>query len=462
MANNSITHHKLDAPDGESSKYFGSRHRPPSERKWTLGASAMKFVLASWGSRGDVEPCAAVGRELAYRGHEVRMAVPQDLVAFCEAAGLASVSFGLSAEAILEAHRNFTTCVTRNPWRARDVIRLYHDFWELLASCREGIRTRLASLADGSDLLLTGQISEGTAADVAESYGIPLTTLHTFPIRPNSQFLPFLPSPLARSAIVLYEWLDWRLGKKAEDVQRLKLGLPQAIIPPSRRVSNRGSLEIQAYDEVVYPGLAAEWTQWSRQRPFVGALTMELATNADEEAMAWIASATPPIYFGFGSVAVESPAVVLDMISSVCGKLGERALVCSGWTDFRDIPHPDHVKVVDAVNHALAFPACRAVVHHGGSGTAAAALRAGVPQLILWTTSTDRAMWAARAKRLGVGTGRRLSSTTEESLVADLRTILAPEYGCRAQEIATRMTKPTHSVQDAADLVEEFVHQYVG
>ena len=47
----------------------------------------MKFALASWGVRGDIEPCTAVGRELLRRGHEVRMAVPPDLVAFVEAAG---------------------------------------------------------------------------------------------------------------------------------------------------------------------------------------------------------------------------------------------------------------------------------------------------------------------------------------------------------------------------------------
>jgi UDP:flavonoid glycosyltransferase YjiC (YdhE family) len=54
----------------------------------------MKFVLASWGSRGDVEPFATVGRELLRRGHEVRIAVPPDLVRFVEATGIAAVAYG--------------------------------------------------------------------------------------------------------------------------------------------------------------------------------------------------------------------------------------------------------------------------------------------------------------------------------------------------------------------------------
>ena len=54
----------------------------------------MKFALAAHGTRGDVEPCAAVGLELLRRGHEVRMAVPRNLVGFVESAGLAAVAYG--------------------------------------------------------------------------------------------------------------------------------------------------------------------------------------------------------------------------------------------------------------------------------------------------------------------------------------------------------------------------------
>ena len=94
-------------------------------------------------------------------------------------------------------------------------------------------------------------------------------------------------------------------------------------------------------------------------------------------------------------------------------------------------------------------------MHHGGAGTTDAGLRAGVPTLILWA-APDQAMWGARIKRLKVGTARRFSATTEKSLVADLRTILAPQYVTRAREIATRMTKPAESVAATADLVENF------
>ena len=176
------------------------------------------------------------------------------------------------------------------------------------------------------------------AANVAEYYDIPLVTLHYFPMRANGQLVPILPSPLARSAMTVCDWLGWRLNKKAEDAQRRELGLPKATGPSPRRIAERGSLEIQAYDEVCFPGLAAEWAKWDGRRPFVGTLTMELTTDADDEVASWIAAGTPPICFGFGSMPVESPADTVAMISAACAQLGERALVCAGWSDFSDVP----------------------------------------------------------------------------------------------------------------------------
>jgi len=414
----------------------------------------MKFVLASWGSRGDVEPCVAVGCELLRRGQDVRMAVPPNVVGFVESAGLAAVAFGPDSQAILEAHRNFWTCFFRNPWRIQDLIRLRREVEEPAIQRWGEISTTLTSLADGADLLVTGVNFEQPAANVAEHYGIPLAMLHTFPLRANGQFVPILPAPLGRSAMTVFEWVAWRMAKKLEDAQRRELGLPKATEPLPRLIAERGWLEIQAYDEVCFPGLAAEWSKWDGQRPFVGALTMELPTDADEEVASWIAAGTPPIYFGFGSIPIESPADTLAMIGAACAQLGERALVCSAGTDFSHVPHFEHVKVVGAVNFAATFPACRAVVHHGGTGTTAAGLRAGIPTLIL-STDLDQTLWGARVKRLKVGTARRLSSTTQKSLVADLRTILAPQYVARAREIATRMTKPAASVAAVADLVED-------
>ena len=234
----------------------------------------MKFVLASYGSRGDIEPCTAVGRELLRRGHEVRMAVPPDLVGFVESAGLAAVAYGPDTQLWQDVYRAFWTSFGKF-WRIQGLIRSWRELWERSTQFWGQMNTTLTSLADGADLVLTGQSFEEAAVNVTEYYGIPLATLHHLPIRVNGQLLPFLPAPLVRSVMTVPEWLSWRVIKKLEDAQRRELGLPKTTGPASRRMTEHGSLEIQAYEEVCFPGLAAEWAKWDGRRPFVGALTME-------------------------------------------------------------------------------------------------------------------------------------------------------------------------------------------
>ncbi|MBY0291206.1 MAG: glycosyltransferase [Mycobacteriaceae bacterium] len=418
----------------------------------------MKFVLACYGSRGDVEPCVAVGRELMRRGHDVRMVVPPDLVGLTESVGLSAVACGEDMKPVLDAHRNFWSSLFRNPWRIRELMKSRRAVGESVFRSWEQMGTTLKSLADGVDLIFTGLNFEDAASNVAEFYDLPLATLHYFPLRPNGQLLSFLPAPIGRSAMRVFWWVSWRGTKKVEDAQRRELGLPEAKGPSPERITGRGSLEIQAYDEVCFPDLATEWAKWNAQRPFVGALTLELPTDADSEVASWIAAGKPPILFGFGSIPIESAADTLAMISGACAQLGERALVCAAGTDFSGSPQAEHVKVVGTVNYAAVFPTCRAVVHHGGAGTTAAGLRAGVPTLIL-STDLDQSLWGVRVKRLKVGTARRFSTTTRETLIEDLRAILSPEHGARAREIATRMTKPCDSVSAAADLVENFARR---
>jgi vancomycin aglycone glucosyltransferase len=385
----------------------------------------MKFALAANGSRGDVEPGIAVGRELLRRGHDVRLAVtvPPDLLALIESAGVTAVPYGPDWQAQLR-DADFVRMI-QNPLSA---IREAIDYVTQLSAEKSAT---LMSLADGADLLLAGMNEQGLAANVAEYYGIPLAALHSFP----PQILE-IGSP------------QGGVAKQAEHAQRRALGLPEATDPSA------GPLEIQAYEELCFPGLAAEWADQGGRRPFVGALTLELPTVADEEVLSWIAAGTPPIYFGFGSTPIAYPADTIAAIGAACVQLCERALIESGPNDFSHIPHAEHVKIVKTLGQAAIFPLCRAVVHHGGAGTTAAGLRAGIPTLVLWN-GLDQPAWADTVTRLKVGFGRRFSESTVNSLVADLNSVLAPHHASRAREVAAQMTKPAESRARAADLLED-------
>jgi UDP:flavonoid glycosyltransferase YjiC (YdhE family) len=311
----------------------------------------MKFALAIHGSRGDVEPFAAVGLELQNRGHEVRLAVPPNMIGFVESAGLTTVAYGPSSEAVNDED------FIRNVWSISTPVKVLRASKYYLGEVWAEMGATLTSLADGTDLLMTGMIQQGLAINVAEYHRIPLAELHCFPVRVNGHILPALPSPLIRSGISAFWLAHWIMTKRAEDNQRRRLGLPHVIGPSTRRITERGSLEIQAYDELFFPGLAAEWTQWNGRRPFVGALTMKMPTDADDEISSWCAAGTPPIYFGFGSMPVRSFGATVEMISAACAELGERALIYLGANDIEATWESDRIKIAVSMSQATIFPA---------------------------------------------------------------------------------------------------------
>ncbi|MCK0175175.1 glycosyltransferase [Mycolicibacterium sp. F2034L] len=410
----------------------------------------MKFVVAVHGTRGDVEPCVAVGLELMRRGQEVTLAVPPNLVEFAASAGVGgAVSYGVDSQQQLQAE------VFRDWWELRNPITVLREVRDYVVEGWAGMSDTLTSISADADLILTGTTYQELAAVVAEAHHIPLGALHFFPVRPNTRVLPLpLPYAAAERVYALVEWAHWQVVRSAEAAQRRSLGLPPVRTRAVRRMLEAGAVEIQAYDEVFFPGLAE---QWADVRPVVGALTLELDTEADDNVASWIAAGEPPIYFGFGSMPVEQPAEAMAKITGACADLGVRALICSGAWDIQlpeaGLLDPDRVKVVRSVNHAAVFPMCRAVVHHGGAGTTAAGVRAGVPSLVLWV-GAEQPIWGAAVKKLGVGDYRRFSSTTREALRDALAAMLTPDYVARARETAARMTKPAESITAAADLLE--------
>ncbi len=421
----------------------------------------VEFVLACSGTRGDCEPSVAVGRELQRRGHRVRIAIPPNLVEFAQSVGLDAVAYGPNADELWTADffRTFSKRFFRKFWTIREPIKIVQELWQPIMLFWSDMDTVLTPMAYRADLLCHGLFFQGVAVNVAEYYDMPFATLDYFPVRPNRRTAPsIIPARLFQWGLAAYEGFGCWMNRRPEAGQRRRLGLPKTRKFTTRRLEDLGALQIQTYDELLFPGLKEDWADLYETRPFVGTLSMGLDTDADDEVMSWINAGTPPICFGFGSMPLESAADTVTMIAKVCAELGERALVCSGWTDYSQGPQFDHVRVVGPVSYEKIFPHCRAVVHHGGSGTTAAALRAGVPSLILWMAG-DQPFWGAQLKRLKVGSARKLISTTPDQLLSELRTICTPEYKKRARELGTRMIPRAESVRLAADHLERFARK---
>ncbi len=105
------------------------------------------------------------------------------------------------------------------------------------------------------------------------------------------------------------------------------------------------------------------------------------AYNPDPKLVEFLASGSAPIYFGFGSMPVVDIQQQLKMFSNVCSKLERRGVVlCSNLDEVEDITLlSDRLFLVNNVPHWWLFPQCCVAVFHGGAGTTAVALKAGIP-----------------------------------------------------------------------------------
>lgn len=420
----------------------------------------MRILMPFLGSRGDVQPGVALALELRRRGHDVRLGVPPNLVDFARRAGIEPLTTGPDSAALLESDLVQHRIKSPNPrtrWRGLSELGTFG--WTELALALDGV-------AAESDLIVTCFLGQEVARALADKHRIAQVAMHYYPIR-RSESVHLLPDPPVAADPVhhLAWWLadrSWRLmTRRGEDAMRARIGLGPSRTSVAQRMTNTGSLEVQAIDPVLFPELGDEW---GVRRPLVGFLDLSPETRAaldgandQSELDTWLDEGRC-IYWGFGSMPVASPDDMLAMVRDVSRRLGCRALVAAGWSTFADAAD-DYLRIVPAVDHHQVLPRCVAAVHHGGAGTTAAALRAGIPSLITWFNA-DQPLWGRRLEALRVGSYRRFRDLTADECVTALTTLLTDPTRDRARTLAGRLTSPAAAVGHAADLIElqSFTH----
>ena len=154
-----------------------------------------------------------------------------------------------------------------------------------------------------------------------------------------------------------------------------------------------------------------------------------------DELEAFLDAGEPPVYVGFGSMAMRSHEDLGRVAIEATRAHGRRLILGQGWADLALTDDRDDCLVVGDVNHQALFPRVAAVVHHGGAGTTTTAALAGAPQVVV-PQIVDQPHWARRVAELGIGAAHDGPVPTSETLASALGTALAPETRARAIAVA--------------------------
>lgn len=385
----------------------------------------MRVLLSTYGSRGDVEPLVGLAVQLRALGAEVRVCAPpdEDFTKRLADVGVPMVPVGRSARALTTASPPPSSA--NLPRRAA----------ELIASQFAAV----TAAAEGCDVLVaTGAMPAAAGArSVAEKLGIRSVSV-TFqqltlpsPHHPPLAYpgRPFPPDVTDNRVLwdLDVQHIDALFGE-ALNVNRASVGLPP--------VSN-----VRDYVIGDRPWLATDPTldPW-QETPDLDVVQTGAWILPDERPLpdgleAFLGDGEPPVYVGFGSMAMHASEDVAQVAVEAVRAQGRRVLASRGWAGLALTDDQDDCFVVGEVNQQALFGRVAAVVHHGGAGTTTTAARAGAPQVVV-PQLADQPYWAGRVAGLGIGAAHDGPAPTAESLSAALTTALTPETRARARAVA--------------------------
>lgn len=160
------------------------------------------------------------------------------------------------------------------------------------------------------------------------------------------------------------------------------------------------------------------------------------------ELKAFLDAGPPPVYIGFGSIVVDDPNGMTNVIFQAVKKTGQRALVSKGWGGLGadELGIPEGVFMLGNVPHDWLFKYVSCVVHHGGAGTTAAGIALGKPTVVV-PFFGDQPFWGAMIARAEAGPAPvPYKKLTADNLAAGILTCLEPRTIDRAKELGAKIS----------------------
>lgn len=363
----------------------------------------MRITINSFGTRGDVQPYLALGHGLQRAGHQIRVLSHEIHRELIEQEGFEFHSIPIDPKQVMIDH--VFAEMGNNIFQINKFLRDHS------AVFIEDLFRITYEAAEGADLLLNSSLSVA-GYHVAEKRKIPVLAAYLQPVTPTRHFHGMsMPAPPAWLPLQgLYNYASQKLSNLlffmlmvplTNRTREKVLGLPPIRASYYWRIDTDPNFHIvYGYSPLVLP----KPPDWGENLHVTGYWPLEIKSEftPGDELVRFLRVEPKPIYIGFGSMVDHERRKITELILKAVEMAGCRAILLGGWSGLGGADLPDMVLTIEYAPHEWLFPRCAAVVHHGGAGTTAAGLRAGVPSMIV-PFFADQFFWSWRVEQLEVG-----------------------------------------------------------
>ena len=410
----------------------------------------MKIVLLTLGTRGDVGPFIALGKALVSRGHDVVLGAPDNNQKWIEGHGLEYSSIGVDMQEFIQSPEG-SKVLSGNGFA---MMGMWRD--TIVPLTRKSLDAIWETARD-AEVIVYHPKTTG-AVDVGEVTGAALFFTAPFPFFPTGAFPLFVipgnyGSTLNRLSYKILTFPRVLLLPILNSWRKDLLGLGKASLFGALG-KGKGSIPKQlcAVSPTVLPGYADD--QANTQVTGYWFLDEGQQWQPDDELSSFLEAGDPPVYIGFGSMTTADPAKLAHIVVEGVKRAGVRAILSTGWGAMERIDVPETIIVIKGAPFDSLFKHVSAVVHHGGAGTTAAGLRAGLPTLIC-PLALDQPFWGRRVHALGCGPKPQAIKRLEAKRFAKglLELTQTESYRVRAESMASAIAKED-GVARAVEIIE--------
>ncbi len=400
----------------------------------------MRMTLLAVGSRGDVQPYIALGVGLQSAGYQVRIATHSHFEALVRERGLEFFLLRGNIREILGSHAGQALIDRRTSFT-----HFLRDLKRALGRTMELVLADSFAACTNTDVILYSPLAFA-GPHLPEKLHVPSIPAFYLPLSPSRAF-PFIMAPPSLhlgplynvAAALLAEQVSWQAIRA--DINRwrqLHLRLPPASLSsPLFRLAKQQNLMLYGYSPQVLPK-PHDWGAWIEVTGY-WFLDRRPQWEPPPALVQFLAAGPPPVYVGFGSMMPSNPERLARTVLEALQATGERGILATGWSDLTTTLSSDRILIVEDIPHDWLFPQVSAVVHHGGAGTTAAGLRAGVPTIIA-PFFVDQPFWGHRVATLGVGpTPIPHKELTTQRLITSLDQARKPQMQAQAADLGTRI-----------------------